>query len=171
MWNLSTYEKEGRAREVMVVRRRRHSQGGPPGGAVPAGLSPAEQRDAASLTSHTCLLAPFLVLFHLQISLLLSDQGGAVGACGGRVHTHTHTHTHTVGTDGRPSETTPAWITSHQSSLPNAAKGCPPREPRWTRWVDARQMMTTRTSDTRDTNRLTRHTASRLPHTLSWRYR
>ena len=33
-------------------------------------------------------------------------------------------------TDGRPSETTPAWIASHQSSLPNAAKGYPPREPR-----------------------------------------
>ena len=26
-------------------------------------------------------------------------------------------------TDGRPSENTPAWIASHQSSLPNAAKG------------------------------------------------
>ena len=39
-------------------------------------------------------------------------------------------------------------------------------------WVDARQMMlmTTRASDTltqTDTNRLTRHTASWLPHTLS----
>ena len=33
-------------------------------------------------------------------------------------------------TDGRPSENTPAWIASHQSSLPNAAKGYPPREPR-----------------------------------------
>ena len=33
-------------------------------------------------------------------------------------------------TDGRPSETTPAWIASHQSSLPNAAKGYPPQEPR-----------------------------------------
>ena len=33
-------------------------------------------------------------------------------------------------TDGRPSEITPAWIASHQSSLPNAAKGYPPREPR-----------------------------------------
>ena len=33
-------------------------------------------------------------------------------------------------TDGRPPENTPAWIASHQSSLPNAAKGYPPREPR-----------------------------------------
>jgi len=31
-------------------------------------------------------------------------------------------------TDGRPSENMPAWIASHQSSLPNAAKGYPPRE-------------------------------------------
>ena len=36
-------------------------------------------------------------------------------------------------TDGRPSETTPAWIASHQSSLPNAAKGYPAREPRASR--------------------------------------
>ena len=35
-------------------------------------------------------------------------------------------------TDGRPPENTPAWIASHQSSLPNAAKGYPPREPRET---------------------------------------
>ena len=33
-------------------------------------------------------------------------------------------------TDGRPSENTPPWTGSHQSSLPNAAKGYPPREPR-----------------------------------------
>ena len=33
-------------------------------------------------------------------------------------------------TDGRPPENTPAWIASHQSSLPDAAKGHPPREPR-----------------------------------------
>ena len=34
------------------------------------------------------------------------------------------------GVDGRPSEDTPAWIASHQSSLPDAAKGYQPREPR-----------------------------------------
>ena len=33
-------------------------------------------------------------------------------------------------TDGRPSENTPPWLGLHQSSLPNAAKGYPPREPR-----------------------------------------
>ena len=33
-------------------------------------------------------------------------------------------------TDGRPSENTPPWMGLHQSSLPNAAKGSPPREPR-----------------------------------------
>ena len=32
-------------------------------------------------------------------------------------------------TDGRPSENTPPWLGLHQSSLPNAAKGYPPREP------------------------------------------
>ena len=31
-------------------------------------------------------------------------------------------------TDGRPSENTPPWTGSHQSSLPNAVKGYPPRE-------------------------------------------
>ena len=35
-------------------------------------------------------------------------------------------------TDGRPSENTPPWLGLHQSSLPNAAKGYPPREPRET---------------------------------------
>ena len=33
-------------------------------------------------------------------------------------------------TDGRPPENTPPWLGLHQSSLPNAAKGYPPREPR-----------------------------------------
>ena len=33
-------------------------------------------------------------------------------------------------TDGQPSENTPPWLGLHQSSLPNAAKGYPPREPR-----------------------------------------
>ena len=33
-------------------------------------------------------------------------------------------------TDGRPSENTPPWLGLHQSSLPNAAKEYPPREPR-----------------------------------------
>ena len=34
-------------------------------------------------------------------------------------------------TDGRPPENTPPWLGFiHQSSLPNAAKGYPPREPR-----------------------------------------
>ncbi len=44
-------------------------------------------------------------------------------------------------TDGRPPENTPAWIASHQSSLPNAAKGYPPREPR-----AAQRMFVCRTS-------------------------
>ena len=35
-------------------------------------------------------------------------------------------------TDGRPSENTPPWLGLHQSSLPNATKGYPPREPRET---------------------------------------
>ena len=84
-------------------------------------------------------------------------------------------------TDGRPSETTPAWIASHQSSLPNAAKGYQPMYVcrkvknsqartghqrgmggRWTDDDDTHERHT-------DTNKLTRHTASGLPHTLSWR--
>ena len=33
-------------------------------------------------------------------------------------------------TDGRPSENTPPWTRSHQSSLPNAAEGYPTSRPR-----------------------------------------
>ena len=40
-------------------------------------------------------------------------------------------HSTVFGTmNGRPSENTPPWLGLHQSSLPNAAKGYPPREPR-----------------------------------------
>ena len=54
-------------------------------------------------------------------------------------HTHTRRPRELAGavgevatpcTDGRPPENTPPWLGLHQSSLPNAAKGYPPREPR-----------------------------------------
>ena len=58
-------------------------------------------------------------------------------------------------TDGRPSENTPPWLGLHQSSLPNAAKGYPPREPRentcrgsWSTW-SAVINLTSRTGELR----------------------
>ena len=44
-----------------------------------------------------------------------------------------------MSTDGRPSENTPAWIASHQSSLPNAAKGYQERDQRWSSKISLKE--------------------------------
>ena len=92
--------------------------------AAPTGPSHSHERTPWWNTGHSYERTPRKMISCVQQEVHLSQKypprelAGAVGEGA------------TPCTDGRPSENTPAWLGLHQSSLPNAAKGYPRREPR-----------------------------------------